>query len=113
MTLNFDESIITGTRAISGSPAIRLRNLVIASTPSIRPVVHVDVDDLGAVLHLVAGDVERRGVVVVLDQPAELGRAGDVGPLADVDERDVVGEGERLEPGQLEARRARSARPAA
>ena len=37
ITLNFDESIITGTRAISGSPAIRLRNVVIASTPSISP----------------------------------------------------------------------------
>ena len=72
-----------------------------------QPVVHVDVDDLGAVLDLVAGDVERRRVVVVLDQAAELGRAGDVGALADVDERDVVGERERLESRQFEARRAR------
>ena len=70
-------------------------------------VVHVDVDDLRAVLDLVAGDVERRGVVVVLDQPAELGRAGDVRPLADVDERDVVGQRERFEPGQFEPRRPR------
>ena len=68
-------------------------------------VVHVDVDDLGAVLHLVASDVERRGVVVLLDQPAELGRAGDVRALADVDERDVVGQVERLEAGQFEPRR--------
>ena len=70
-------------------------------------VVHVDVDDLRAVLDLVAGDVERLGVVVVLDQPAELGRAGDVGALADVDERDVVGQRERLETRQFEPRRPR------
>ena len=34
---HFDESIITGTRAISGSDAMRLRKVLIASTPSISP----------------------------------------------------------------------------
>ena len=53
-------------------------------------LVHVDVDDLRAVLHLVAGDLERGGVVAGGDQLAEAGRAGDVGPLADVDERDFL-----------------------
>ena len=49
-------------------------------------LVHVDVDDLRAVLHLAARDGQRRRVVARLDQLAEFGRAGDVGPLADVDE---------------------------
>ena len=64
--------------------------------------VHVDVDDLGAVLDLVAGDRQRLGEVAVGDQAAELRRAGDVGPLADVDERDVVGERERFEARELQ-----------
>ncbi len=34
ITSHFDESIITGTRAMSGSEAIRLRNLTIAALES-------------------------------------------------------------------------------
>ena len=34
MTSHFDESIITGTRAMSGSPAIRFRKRVIAAFES-------------------------------------------------------------------------------
>ena len=37
ITENFDESTITGTRAMSGSAAIRLRNVVIACSESSRP----------------------------------------------------------------------------
>src|SRR5262249_53087214 len=37
ITANFDESIITGTRAMSGSAAIRLRNSTIAFSESSRP----------------------------------------------------------------------------
>ena len=37
ITLNFDESIITGIREMSGSAAIRLRNRFIAATPSSMP----------------------------------------------------------------------------
>ena len=48
--------------------------------------VHVDVDDLGAVLDLLARHRQRLVVVVVLDQALEPRRAGDVGALADVDE---------------------------
>src|SRR6202012_3825255 len=43
-------------------------------------------DDLRAGLHLLARHAEGRPVLAVLDQLAEFGRAGDVGPLADVDE---------------------------
>ncbi len=51
--------------------------------------VHVDVDDLRAVLDLVAGDLQRSGIVAGLDQLAETRGARDVGAFADVDERDV------------------------
>ena len=37
MTSQRDESIMIGTRAISGSPAIRLRNLVMAAGESSMP----------------------------------------------------------------------------
>ena len=37
MTSHFDESTITGTLAMSGSEAMRLRKRVIAATPSIMP----------------------------------------------------------------------------
>ena len=60
--------------------------------------VHVDVDDLGARLDLLAGDVKRRAVVALDHQFAEFGRAGDVGPFADVDEGDFRHQRERLQP---------------
>ena len=91
ITSHFDESIITGTRAMSGSAAMRLRNVGHRLDRVDQALVHVDVDDLGAVLDLVARDVERRGVVAGGDQLAEARRAGDVGALADVDEGDVAG----------------------
>ena len=72
---------------MSGSDAMRLRNVAIAFSESSRPFVHVDVEDLRAVLDLLARDGERSRVVVRLDQLAELGRARDVRALADVDER--------------------------
>ena len=64
------------------------------------PLVHVDVDDLRAVRHLVARDDERAGIVARGDELAELGRAGDIGALADIDERNVARERERLEAGE-------------
>ena len=67
-------------------------------------LVHVHVDDLRAVLHLLARDGERGRIVVGFDELAELGRARDVGAFAHVHEADVVREVEGFEPGQLEAR---------
>ena len=61
-----------------------------------QPLVHVDVEHLGAVGDLVAGDLEGGVVVAGRDQLAEPGRAGDVGPLADIDE----GGGARLRVGR-------------
>ena len=66
------------------------------------PLVHVDVDDLGAGVDLLAGHRECGVVVAVLDQAAEPGRAGDVGPLADVHEQAGLVDGERLEAGQAQ-----------
>ena len=68
-------------------------------------LVHVHVDDLRAVLHLVARDGEGCGVVAGGDELAELGRAGDVGALADVDERDFRREREGFETGEAQAAR--------
>ena len=49
-------------------------------------LVHVHVDQLRAVLDLLAGDLDGLLEPVLEDQLRELARAGDVGPLADVDE---------------------------
>ena len=49
-------------------------------------LVHVDVDHLGAVLDLLARDLDRGGIIAGHDQLLEFGRAGDVGALADIDE---------------------------
>ena len=103
MTANFEESIITGTRAMSGSAATRLRNSTIAFCGIEQAFVHVDVDDLRAHRDLIARDIERGGKIAFLDQLAELGRAGDIGALADIDEGNVGRERERLEAGQAAA----------
>ncbi len=59
--------------------------------------VHVDVDDLGAVLHLLTCDVEGLGVVAGLDETSEPGGARHVGPFADVDEQAVVVDEQRFQ----------------
>jgi hypothetical protein len=51
-----------------------------------QPLVHVDVDDLRAVLDLLARDFDCLGVVAREDQLLERGAAGNVGALADIDE---------------------------
>jgi hypothetical protein len=62
-------------------------------------LVEVHVDDLRAVLHLLAGHAHGFLVVAVLDQSAEQGAAGDVGALTDVDEVATRENAERLEAG--------------
>ena len=62
--------------------------------------VHVDVEQVGATAHLLDRHLERGDVVVGLDQPAELGRAGDVGALANHHEARVRRDRDRLEPGE-------------
>ena len=74
--------------------------------------VHADVDDVGAVLYLLAGDGDGFFEFAFLDELGEFGRAGDVGALADHDEdAGLLGEGlrsgeaERL--GSCSCRRSR------
>ena len=70
MTVHLDESIISGTREISGSAAIRFRKRTMAASESSMAFVHVDVDDLRAVLDLLARDLERGFVSRRQDQLA-------------------------------------------
>ena len=60
-------------------------------------LVHVDVDDLRAVLHLLACDHQRTGVIAGEHQPRKGARSCDVGALADVDEERALVDVERLE----------------
>ena len=60
-------------------------------------LVHVDVDHLGAALDLLPRDLDGVVEAAFLDQPGEGARAGDVGPLADVDEERIRADVERLE----------------
>ena len=64
------------------------------------PLVHVDVDDLSAVLDLLTSHRQGGGVIAVLDELAESSRTGDVRALTDVDEERVVVDGEGLEAGK-------------
>ena len=64
------------------------------------PLVHADVEDVRAPLHLLARDAERRLVVARGDELREPRRAGDVRPLADDDEVGVGADRERLEAGE-------------
>ena len=69
--------------------------------------VHVHIEDLRPVLHLVAGDGERGGIIAGGDELAETRRAGDVGALADVHERDLRRERERFQAREPQQRRDR------
>ena len=73
-------------------------------------LVHVDVDDLGAVLHLLTGNADS-GIVITLDnEPRELSRPCDVGAFTDVDEQAVGVDGHRFQSGETaHARRLRDA----
>jgi hypothetical protein len=64
-------------------------------------LVHVDVDDLGAVLHLLARDRQRLLELAGQDHAGEGLGAGDVGAFADVDEQAARADGDGLQAGQL------------
>jgi hypothetical protein len=68
-------------------------------------LVHVDVDDLGAVLHLLAGNGQRLLELPGQDHAGEGLGARDVGALADVDEEAARVDGDGFEAGELEGRR--------
>ena len=62
--------------------------------------VHVHINDLRAVFHLFAADIQRRRVIAFHDQTLEARRAGHIGALADVDEQRIVINGQRLQTGK-------------
>ena len=72
ITDHFELSIMTGTRAMSGSAAIRFKKLGHGGFAVQQAFVHVDVDDVRAALDLLAGDRHRLFVLLVPDQPGEL-----------------------------------------
>ena len=104
MTDHLDESIMNGH---AGDVRLGGEQVQEAGHGRLRvehALVHVDVDDLGAVLDLLPRATSTAVVVVALeDEPGELARAGDVGALADVDEERVGADVERLEAGQARA----------
>ena len=63
-------------------------------------LVHVDIDHLRAVLHLLAGHFQRGGIVAIEDEPGETLGTGDIGALADVDEVRVRADDQWLQPTQ-------------
>jgi hypothetical protein len=65
-------------------------------------LVHVDVDDLSPVFHLLARHAERVFVAAVEHHARERLRPGDVGALADVDEQRCGVDRQGLEPRQLQ-----------
>ena len=75
------------------------------------PLVDVDVDDVGAVLDLLPGDAHGLLVAVLLDEPGERPRAGDVGPFADDGEAAFRPDLQHLEPGITGPRRGGRGHP--
>ena len=63
--------------------------------------VHVDVEDVRAAANLLEGNRGRIEVLLVRDHAGETLRSGDVGPLADDDQRRVGTHGQRLQPGEV------------
>ena len=61
--------------------------------------VHVDVDDLGAILDLAARNFQRSLIVFSLDQFAEASGAGDVGAFAHIHEIDFRCQRKRFQTG--------------
>ena len=102
-----------GTRQMSGSVAMRFRKCVIASSPSSMPSSMLTSMMLRAALDLLPRDGQRLLEIAGEDELGELGRAGDVGALADDDEvvsgRSVSGSS----PLRHSGRGSRSLRPAA
>ena len=96
ITRKSEESTITGTRAMSGSAASRFRNFRIACTESSRPSSMLTSRIWAPPGDLLARDLERLAVLAGLHQLREARRAGDVRPLADVDEVRVGPDHERV-----------------
>ncbi len=83
-----------GTLATSGSLPSNCRIASHCGDAVDHALVHADVEDVGAVLDLLAGDADRFFELAFFDELGELGRTGDVGPLPDHDvDAGLLGEG--------------------
>ena len=71
MTDHFDESITPGPWLMSGSVAMQVEEAGHGRLRVEQRLVHVDVDHLGAVVDLLAGDLHGLVVAVFRDQPGE------------------------------------------
>ncbi len=69
-------------------------------------LIHVDIDDLGAVLNLVPGNAQGFFILFFLDQSQEALGAGYVGAFTHVDEQGVFVTGKRFQAGEPECFRA-------
>ncbi len=67
--------------------------------------IHVDVDDLCAVFHLITRHIKRCRIIASLNELTETGGAGNVRPFADIDERNILGQREWLKARQTHQRR--------
>ena len=65
-----------------------------------QPVVHADVDNLSPAFDLLPGDRQSFLIASLANHAGELGRAGHIGPLADVDEIGLGRHAQRLQPAQ-------------
>ena len=104
MTSHFEESTITGTLQMSGSRGDEVEKTRHRGDAVNHPLVHADVNDLRAVLDLLARDGQRRLVIAGLDELGELGRTGDVGALADVQEIGIRPDRQRVQSAQAQIR---------
>jgi hypothetical protein len=102
ITDHFDESSMIGTREMSGSVAISLQKLLHGRHGVEHRLVHVDVDDLGAVFHLLARHRQRVVEAAFEDHAREGLGAGDVGALADVHEQRLGADVEGLQARQAQ-----------
>ena len=105
-------STMIGSRAASGSVARRLRKRPHRLLAVEQVGVHVHVERVRAVPHLLERDRDGLLEVAGLDERAEARRAGDVRPLADHHEAGVGPDLERLEPAPA-GRGARARGPSA
>ena len=96
-TSHLEESIITGTRLMSGSDAMSRRKAAIASSESSIPSSMFTSMICAPPRHLLARDFERLLVVPLPNQPGEARRARHVGALAHVHETRIGPDVHRLE----------------
>src|SRR5262249_7763340 len=101
---HFDESTTMGTRAMSGSAAIKFKNLTIAASESSKPSSMFTSIICAPFSTCCRATLKASSYWPFKISLANFGRAGDVGPRADVDEVGVGPQRQRLEAAQPQIR---------